>query len=117
MFRQIKSIAQNFTNHQHAAPHLLLNVQRRLECNRYYHGNNFETRSSEFPFLLQRLSTFLVINNGDRYGSTVQKQLLVFSYKSCSCASSDRLVCLGKKLPAFEINNIMYSTISKILKV
>ena len=146
MFRQIKSIAQNFTNHQHATPQLLLNVQRRLECNRYYHGNNFETRSSEFskkstyffinsppppisyskefiensedfPFLLQRLSTFLVSNNGDRYVSSVQKQLIVFNYKSCSCASSDCSICLGKNFPAFGINNILSSSISKILKV
>ena len=81
------------------------------------YSQEFIENSEDFPFLLQRLSTFLVSHNGDRYVSSVQKQLIVFNYKSCSCASSDCSICLGKNFPAFGINNILSSSISKILKV
>lgn len=146
MFRQIKNIARNFTNHQHSKPQLLLNVLRRIECNRFFNGDNFSNRSSEFSrkmtyflkkspqppicytkdfvqenddfcSLILRLSTFLVSNNGDRFVSTTQKDLFMFNYKYCICNSNDCSVCLNKNFPSFGINNILVSSISKILNV
>ena len=143
MFRLLKNIVRNFTNHQMASPLLLLHTIRRLEASRYYNGTNFTNGSSQyskkisyflkkkprpdisyskdfiessldFPLLVQRLSTFLVSNTSDRYVCSKQN-LLVFSYKSCNCSSNECLVCQGKIFPSFGMNNILFSSFEKIL--
>ena len=145
MFRQIKIIATNLTNHHHTSPQLLLNLFKRIECNRLYNVNPHSERSSQyskqmnyflkqfprppirytkdfieesidFHAFFQRISTFLVDHTEDKFAS-VNSNLLIFDYKSCDCNSYSCSICTNKKFPAFGINNILVSNISKIFDV
>ena len=140
-FRQVKKVCKELTNQQYCKPHVLLNAVMHLEAVKYYnvhttpsYSSTFSKKITEFesksppppisytaeflekdksvPQLIQRLSTYLVRNEGCKY-ARVENDCLTFSYKKCSdCKDGSCGVCV---FPSFGINNIYSSSIKHII--